>query len=132
MGTLSGLQHLNLTANHIGGSLPSEIGSMPNLKVLHLANNLMGGSIPHSMGSLKKLKDLDLSRNEFKGTVPYEMGELTDLTSLKLGECVHFSFICVDELYFVTMLNDSKSTKWEHQKLTFLLLTAIFPFQILS
>jgi len=64
------LVYLNLTNNHITGSLPQDIDHrLPNLTRLLLGNNLISGSIPNSLCKLD-LYHLELSENMLSGQIP--------------------------------------------------------------
>ncbi|OIV95325.1 hypothetical protein TanjilG_07481 [Lupinus angustifolius] len=64
------LQLVNLSYNHIIGSLPTNIGNvMPNLEQLLLASNMINGTIPNSLCQAE-LYRLDLSKNELSGEIP--------------------------------------------------------------
>ncbi|KHN14053.1 LRR receptor-like serine/threonine-protein kinase ERL1 [Glycine soja] len=64
------LVYLNLTNNHITGSLPQDIGDrLPNVTSLFLGNNLISGSIPNSLCKIN-LYNLDLSGNMLSGENP--------------------------------------------------------------
>lgn len=47
--------HLNLTANNIQGTLPSEIAALENLITLDLGRNGLGGTIPVSITNMQFL-----------------------------------------------------------------------------
>ncbi|KAJ0967404.1 hypothetical protein J5N97_024321 [Dioscorea zingiberensis] len=60
--------------------------ALPSLRVLDLSDNHLHGSIPAVMSSLSKLTSLDLSTNNLTGTIPSELGSLTRLYTLWLDE----------------------------------------------
>nr|KYP73567.1 LRR receptor-like serine/threonine-protein kinase GSO2 [Cajanus cajan] len=63
--------YLNLTNNHITGSLPQDIADrLPNVTHLLLGNNLISGSIPKSLCKIDSLYNLDLSGNLLSGEIP--------------------------------------------------------------
>ncbi|KAK7393250.1 hypothetical protein VNO78_21800 [Psophocarpus tetragonolobus] len=65
------LAYLNLTNNHMIGSLPQDIGNrFPNLTHLLLGNNLITGPIPNSLCKIDSLYNLDLSGNMLFGEIP--------------------------------------------------------------
>ena len=67
----SQLVYLNLTNNHISGSLPQDISdSLPNVTHLLLGNNLISGLIPDSLCRIDSLYSLDLSGNMLVGEIP--------------------------------------------------------------
>lgn len=76
---------LDLTGNHLSGSIPPELESLPNLTRLYLGNNQLTGSIPPEFGSLTKLTDMYLYSNQISGVIPTQLGSMTSLTYLNLG-----------------------------------------------
>ncbi|KAM7489921.1 hypothetical protein LguiB_027405 [Lonicera macranthoides] len=83
IGSLSKLQHLNLSHNGFIGRVPHQL---TNLKYSNLsANSYYSSSIPEFIGSLSKLQHLDLSHNYLLGRVPHQLGNLTNLRFLHLG-----------------------------------------------
>ncbi|OVA08648.1 Protein kinase domain [Macleaya cordata] len=82
----SGLLQLDLSGNHIMGSVPSSISNCTNLKTLNLSFNLFTGEIPRSLGELDSLQRLDMSHNKFMGSIPSELGNACDsLLQLELS-----------------------------------------------
>ena len=71
---------------HLGGSIPSEIGKLTGLVALHLSYidsepewNLLTGPIPPEIGNLSNLIHLDLMGNNLTGTIPESLNKLTNL-----------------------------------------------------
>ncbi|KAJ4707480.1 putative Receptor protein kinase [Melia azedarach] len=85
IGALSRLESLSLDDNSITGTIPIQIGSLKNLKTLSFFNNNLSGSIPPQIGALSKLESLLLSKNSLRGTIPLEIGYLKNLFSLYMG-----------------------------------------------
>lgn len=75
---------LNLSYNHLAGTIPTELGDLGNLVELYLFYNSLTGSIPSSLGGLSSLTALILYSNQLSGAIPPELGNLTALTSLSL------------------------------------------------
>ncbi|XP_057737158.1 receptor-like protein EIX2 [Arachis stenosperma] len=104
--------YLNLSHNHISGSLPDHIGHiMPNLRSLILGNNLINGSIPKSLCQLD-LRVLDLSKNRISGEIPNcwkENGEWEEinLSSNKLTGAFPTSFGNLSTLSWLHLNNNS-------------------------
>ena len=69
----------------LGGSIPSELGSLSNLENLHLAWNMLTGPIPPELGDLYKLKSLRLDQNQLIGSTPLELRKLSQLFQLNLS-----------------------------------------------
>ena len=99
-GELTGLVHLNLSGNELGGGLPAELDQLTNLTHLNLSGNSFRGDIRGEGGTLswenlKKLVELDLSWNKQCGTfgcrlglsgrVPAGLGTLPDLALLNVA-----------------------------------------------
>uniref|UniRef100_A0ACD6AME3 Uncharacterized protein n=1 Tax=Avena sativa TaxID=4498 RepID=A0ACD6AME3_AVESA len=77
------LEKLDLSYNHLSGSVPKEIFSISTLSdYLHLDHNFLTGTIPSEMGNLTKLGLLDLSGNKFFGEIPSSIGECQNLQYL--------------------------------------------------
>ena len=73
------LWHLDLSTNHLTGTLPSELGNLILLRMLHLNTNHPKGPIPWQLGNLSLLQQLWLDGNGLTGSIP---GSLSSLTSL--------------------------------------------------
>ena len=86
LGALSGLTKLALHQNHLTGSIPSELGRLASLQNLNLSENQLDGPIPPELGSLANLGTLDLQSNNLTGTIPPELGNLAALTVLALHQ----------------------------------------------
>ncbi len=86
IGGLINLEYLYLDQNQLTGSIPSEIGSLTNLIELYLAENQLTGSIPSEIGSLTNLEIFDLNENELTGSIPLEIGDLINLEYLYLDQ----------------------------------------------
>ncbi|XP_052186987.1 probable inactive receptor kinase At5g58300 [Diospyros lotus] len=82
IGTLDALRALSLRSNHLNGSIPADIVSMPSLQSVYLERNAFSGGIPtfHSV----HLIVLDLSFNFFRGSIPPTINNLQRLTTLSL------------------------------------------------
>nr|QBB21102.1 serine/threonine-protein kinase BRI1-2a [Dimocarpus longan] len=80
------LLHLDLSHNHIVGSIPISFSNCTNLTILNLSYNQLIGEIPTTLGELNSLHSLDLSRNHITGLIPSELGNACDsLQELKLS-----------------------------------------------
>ncbi|KAL6576964.1 hypothetical protein OROMI_011240 [Orobanche minor] len=82
LGNLNSLKVLSLRSNHLSGSLPSDILSLPSLNYLFLQNNYFSGNIPTFISP--QLSILDLSSNSLTGNIPLTFQNLTRLTALSL------------------------------------------------
>ena len=108
LGTMSSLQVLTLSGNHLSGEIPesfkgmtltklwlnNQIGggltgpidvlTMESLSVLWLHGNQFNGKIPESIGNLTSLKELNLNSNQLVGLVPDSLANL-ELSKLDLS-----------------------------------------------
>ncbi|XP_019439069.1 PREDICTED: receptor-like protein 12 [Lupinus angustifolius] len=106
------LRFLNLSYNHINGSLPKNIGNiMPNLRELFLGSNLINGSIPNSLCQTP-LYTLDLSKNKLSGEIPncwMDTGywEEINLSSNKLSGVFPSSFWNISSLIWLHLNNNN-------------------------
>ncbi|XP_059641887.1 probable inactive receptor kinase At5g58300 [Cornus florida] len=82
LGKLDALTSLSLRSNHLSGSLPLDILSLPSLNYIYLQQNNLSGDIPSSFSP--RLNVLDLSFNSFTGNIPISIHNLTHLTGLSL------------------------------------------------
>ncbi|XP_031283019.1 probable leucine-rich repeat receptor-like protein kinase At1g35710 [Pistacia vera] len=84
IGNLSKLQYLHLSNNQFSGKIPPEIGLLLHLDVFHLAENQLNGSIPEEVGNLKFLSHLWLSKNQLTGIILPTLGNLSNVKVLLL------------------------------------------------
>lgn len=78
------LKTLSLSGNQLTGSIPDTISSLGQLSDLSLNNNHLNGVIPDAFLQLKTLINMDLSGNSLSGQLPPSMGSLSSLTTLHL------------------------------------------------
>ncbi|XP_048235191.1 LRR receptor-like serine/threonine-protein kinase GSO1 isoform X2 [Ricinus communis] len=67
--TPSPIQELDLSTNHLTGSLPPWLGSLTQLYSLNLSRNFLVSSIPDSVTNLQHLGVLDLHSNKITGPI---------------------------------------------------------------
>ncbi|KAL0306170.1 UNVERIFIED_CONTAM: Receptor-like protein kinase BRI1-like 3 [Sesamum radiatum] len=77
--------YLDLSNNHLSGSIPGNLGSMSFLEFLFLGHNNITGEIPFSFGGLKSVGVLDLSHNKLQGSIPGSLGGLSFLSDLDVS-----------------------------------------------
>jgi len=82
---LTSLQILQLTGNDISGTIPTEIGMMNNLLELNLADTNLVGTIPTEIGLCSKLYSLNLHGRAVLGTIPTEIGRLSMLGYFRIS-----------------------------------------------
>ena len=75
---------IDMTANHLEGTIPQELSALTNLKVLDLAQNELSGDLPTEIARLTNLEILDLSNIRLTGQVPEEWTRLSHLERLHL------------------------------------------------
>lgn len=80
------VQEINVAANRLTGSIPSELENCTEVKYLNLSWNSFDGPIPDSLGKLESLEDLDFSGNNLSGTIPIS------LENLKMLQHLNFTF----------------------------------------
>ncbi|GMP94281.1 hypothetical protein CsSME_00043790 [Camellia sinensis var. sinensis] len=80
------LQNLDLSGNHLSGSIPPQICTwLPYLVTLDLSGNHLSGSIPPEMVNCKFLNNLVLNDNKLSGAIPYELGLLDRLKKFSVA-----------------------------------------------
>src|SRR5450759_1987632 len=67
---------LDLSSDHLSGSISPELSKLPNLLDLYLASNQLSGSIPPQLGNLANLQGLSLSYNQLRGPLPQGLTNL--------------------------------------------------------
>ncbi|GMP29335.1 hypothetical protein CsSME_00004486 [Camellia sinensis var. sinensis] len=71
---------IDLSANHLSGIIPSEIGELHELHSLNFSHYHLTGLIPTSFENLTNLGSLDLSYNNLTGKIPREIGQINFLS----------------------------------------------------
>ena len=83
----SQLVEWNVEENVLGGSFPSNIGSLfPSLESLNLRNNQISGTLPISLFEMNKTRELILQGNALIGTIPMSISNMVSLTALDLSD----------------------------------------------
>ncbi|PHT76585.1 Protein STRUBBELIG-RECEPTOR FAMILY 3 [Capsicum annuum] len=78
------LQNIFLSDNDLTGSIPSSLSSLSQLSAMSLNGNQLTGEIPDSFQGLTALVNLDLSSNSLTGALPSSVGNLSSLATLHL------------------------------------------------
>ena len=68
------VEYLDLTANGLRGTLPSQISYLQNLQTFFFADNEIRGTIPTTVGLMTSIKSFQLWTNELFGSIPSEIG----------------------------------------------------------
>ena len=76
---------LNLTQNHVVGTLPPEFKALEHLTSLDLSHNKLEGTLPWQVTRMFRLEYLWLHKNRFAGKIPKEIGFLEGAKDLRLG-----------------------------------------------
>ncbi|XP_049349576.1 MDIS1-interacting receptor like kinase 2-like [Solanum verrucosum] len=84
IGNLTNLVYLDLSANQFSGTIPTQIGSLTKLETLYIFENHLNGSIPGELGNVKNLAELVLDYNQLTGPIPASFGNLRNLRTLYL------------------------------------------------
>lgn len=107
IGLLTSLQSLHFYSNELSGTMPSEIGLLSNIETLRLSVNTISGSIPKELGFLSHMKWLDLSSNQMSGTIPHALGSLSNITDVFFGSNMLFGTMPSElgMLYHIERLN---------------------------
>ncbi|KAM7486944.1 hypothetical protein LguiA_002953 [Lonicera macranthoides] len=88
IGSLSKLQHLNLSNNLFVGRVPHQLGNLTNLHSLHLGFNFLTVENLEWLSDLRLLRHLDLSSIDLqKVDLLQSIDRLSFLSSLHLSEC---------------------------------------------
>ncbi|XWS28040.1 hypothetical protein CRYUN_Cryun25bG0031600 [Craigia yunnanensis] len=77
-----GIQVLDLSMNHLVGSLEGLENCSISLQQLHLDYNLLSGYLPDSLYSMSSLERLSISGNNFSGQLSKKLSKLSSLKSL--------------------------------------------------
>ena len=77
--------HVNLAANQLQGTLPSELKALKDLVQLNLSGNRLFGTIPEAIGHMSVLSFLMLQDNGLTGTLPIAIGDLLSAEEIILS-----------------------------------------------
>ncbi|XP_073139170.1 protein STRUBBELIG-RECEPTOR FAMILY 3-like isoform X2 [Henckelia pumila] len=78
------LRTFNLSGNQLVGTIPDTLSSLSELTNFSLSDNHLTGPIPDVFQQLDGLVNLDVSGNGLTNELPYSMGNLSSLTTLHL------------------------------------------------
>ncbi|KAL1203465.1 putative LRR receptor-like serine/threonine-protein kinase [Cardamine amara subsp. amara] len=71
--------------NHLGGSVPIELGSLTKLVGLYFGQNNLRGKLLSSLGNFTSLKFLGVASNNIEGDIPDDIARLTQIVDLELS-----------------------------------------------
>ncbi|KAL9225758.1 hypothetical protein vseg_001646 [Gypsophila vaccaria] len=77
---------LDLSHNHLEGTLPLEIGKQTRLTMLRLSQNRLSGSLPDGLSECADLQHLYMDGNSFSGDIPSSFASLTSLQEIDFSE----------------------------------------------
>jgi hypothetical protein len=80
------VEHLDLIAFGLRGSIPPQLGNLGRLVLLDLRAGQLSGSIPGQLGNLTDLTHMYLSYNQLRGSVPWQLGNLSNLRVLDIND----------------------------------------------
>ncbi|KAM7486476.1 hypothetical protein LguiA_002485 [Lonicera macranthoides] len=101
---LNHLKYLDLSYNHFHSSpIPEFIGSLSKLQHLNLSYSYFGGRIPHQLGNLTNLRSLDLGHN--CGLIVQNMEWLSNLCLLQHLDLSQIDLEKFDWLQFIDRLS---------------------------
>ncbi|XP_073058641.1 protein STRUBBELIG-RECEPTOR FAMILY 3-like isoform X1 [Primulina eburnea] len=83
LGSFASIMVIDLSNNHIGGSMPSNLPV--TLKIFSLSENQMTGNVPGTLSTLGQLTDLSLNNNQLTGSLPDAFEQLTELINMDLS-----------------------------------------------
>ncbi|KAH8479338.1 hypothetical protein H0E87_031666 [Populus deltoides] len=73
------LTSVDLSENHLTGTIPVDFGKLDKLSGLSLFSNQLSGEIPEGIGRLPALKDFKLFSNNLSGSIPPYLGRYSAL-----------------------------------------------------
>ncbi|KAK9725008.1 hypothetical protein RND81_05G115200 [Saponaria officinalis] len=76
---------LDLSSNHITGSLPQDISNQINIVGIDLSENKFSGEIPNGLGKCSVLQYFHIEGNSIHGTIPSSFSALSSLQTLDLS-----------------------------------------------
>jgi hypothetical protein len=82
------LNNIQLWANNLVGTLPTELGLLTELVGINFVSNRLSGTIPTELSQVTRLEWLMLNNNYLSGTLPTELGQLSvGICSLTATQC---------------------------------------------
>ncbi|GAY63631.1 hypothetical protein CUMW_227190, partial [Citrus unshiu] len=85
VGNLKNLVKLDISRNHFSNEIPVTLSARTTLEYLIMQGNSFNGRIPQSLNALKSIKELDISCNNLSGQIPKYLEDLPFLEYLNLS-----------------------------------------------
>ncbi|KAK9725040.1 hypothetical protein RND81_05G117700 [Saponaria officinalis] len=76
---------LDLSTNHITGSLPQDISNQINIVLIDVSEKEFSGEIPNGLGKCSALQYFNIEGNSINGTIPASFSALSSLQILDLS-----------------------------------------------
>ncbi|XAR69464.1 Receptor protein-tyrosine kinase [Bertholletia excelsa] len=102
---------LNLSFNHLHGTLPAELGRLDKLVSLDVSNNQLSGNIPTALKGMMSLIEVNFSNNMFTGPIPTFVPFQKSPSSSFLGN----KGLCGEPLTSCGNLNSSGHGNYHHK-----------------
>ncbi|PRQ30187.1 putative non-specific serine/threonine protein kinase [Rosa chinensis] len=79
------LEELDLSDNHLEGTIPPSICQLQHMRFLSLRNNQFSGEFPQDWSLWSEIEVVDVSNNNLSGKIPNSMGIPSSLEVLKMN-----------------------------------------------
>jgi Leucine-rich repeat (LRR) protein len=79
---ISTLKTLSISGTSIGGTIPSEFGTLERLTDFLASQTRLEGTLPTELGLLDRLRELDVSFNRLNGTLPISFSSMVNVETL--------------------------------------------------
>ncbi|KAM5586997.1 hypothetical protein ABKV19_005771 [Rosa sericea] len=79
------LEKLDLSDNHLEGTIPPSICQLQHMRILSLRNNQFSGEFPQEWSLWSEIYAVDVSNNNLSGKIPISMGIPSSLKILKMN-----------------------------------------------
>lgn len=78
------VEHLDVSQNQLGGTIPSSLGIGGVLRFFDASNNTLTGGIPPEVGNWNALETFNASNNLLTGSIPVQLANAKKLSDLKV------------------------------------------------
>ncbi|KAI5332355.1 hypothetical protein L3X38_022484 [Prunus dulcis] len=79
------LSHLDVSENHLNGTIPPSICNMKDMEIISLRNNQLFGEFPQQWSLWSSISVIDVSHNNLSGNIPSSMGIPSALQQFKVN-----------------------------------------------